>query len=199
MEDCTSEIELKAGDTIIVAPATGRFGSGAVTVALAMGASVVACGRSSAVLDSMTEAFGHTGRLSTVALTGDVEKDTKSLITASGNGGQGADAYIDFSPPTAAKSTHFSACLGALRPRGRAAFMGGVMGNVGINYALFMINSLRIQGRFMYDRWMVEQCIKLVEKGNLKLGEKGAGIKTVGKFGLGDVEEALRLAEKTSG
>lgn len=178
-----SEIELKAGDTVIVAPATGRFGSGAVTVALAKGASVVACGRSSAVLDSMAEAFAHTGRLSTVVLTGDVEKDTQSLIAASGNGGQGADAYIDFSPPTAAKSAHFSTCLGALRPRGRAAFMGGVMENIEINYALVMINSLRIQGRFMYDRCMVEQCIKLVEKGNLRLGERERGSRLWGSLG----------------
>lgn len=46
---------------------------------------------------------------------------------------------------------------------------------------------------------MVVQMIKMIEKGNLKLGEEGTGIKTVGKFGLDAIEEALELAKKESG
>ena len=51
----------------------------------------------------------------------------------------------------------------------------------------------------MYDRHMVVQMIKMIEKGNLKLGEEGTGMKTVGKFGLDGIEEALVLAKVESG
>jgi hypothetical protein len=51
----------------------------------------------------------------------------------------------------------------------------------------------------MYDRHMVVQMIKMIEKGNLKLGEEGTGVKTVGKFRLEEIEEALKLAKNESG
>jgi hypothetical protein len=51
----------------------------------------------------------------------------------------------------------------------------------------------------MYDRHMVAQMIKMIEKGNLKLGEDSTGVKTAGKFGLDEIEEALKLAKKESG
>ena len=47
----------------------------------------------------------------------------------------------------------------------------------------------------MYDREMVVRLIKMIEKGNLRLGEKWAGVKTVGKFGLEQIEEALEMAK----
>ncbi|CZR65710.1 uncharacterized protein PAC_15610 [Phialocephala subalpina] len=135
-----SEIDLKPGDTIIVAPATGKFGGGAVGTALAMGANVIACGRNASTLSIMSSVFAETGRLSTYVLTGDVEIDTKAL-TGLANNGKGADAYIDFSPPTAAKSTHIQACMGALRIKGKACFMGGVAGGVEIKYELVMMKT----------------------------------------------------------
>lgn len=51
----------------------------------------------------------------------------------------------------------------------------------------------------MYDRHMVVQMIKMIEKGNLKIGEEGTGMKTVGKFGLDGINEALKLAKSESG
>ncbi|PVH74073.1 putative isopropanol dehydrogenase [Cadophora sp. DSE1049] len=194
-----SEIGIKPGDTVIVVPATGRFGGGAVTTALALGATVVACGRNKATLKKMKAVFASTGRIETVILTGDAEEDTQLMVAASGNGGKGADAYIDFSPAEAVASTHITAALTALRPFGKAAFMGGIWGKVMLEYNAIMMKSLRIQGRFMYDRHMVVQMVKMIEKGNLKLGEEGTGIKTVGKFGLDAIEEALELAKKESG
>ena len=192
-----SEIGLLPGDTVIVAPATGKFGGSAVTTALAMGASVVACGRNEATLSALSSSFSTTGRISTVIMTGDVAIDTQSILTASGE--KGADAYIDFSPPQAAKSTHIKSAMGALKPRGRAVFMGGIQGSVAIDYRMVMRKSLRIQGRFMYERDMILQMIKMVEKGNLKLGEKGAGIKIVGRYGLEGWKEAAEQAKALSG
>jgi threonine dehydrogenase-like Zn-dependent dehydrogenase len=194
-----SEIDVRAGDTIIVAPATGKFGGSAVTTALAMGASVVACGRNASTLQTMSTLFSSTGRLSTVILTGDVAVDTKAMIAASGNDGKGADAYIDFSPPEAAKSNHIQAALAALRPKGRAVFMGGIVGGVEINYQMVMMKSLRVQGKFMYEREMIVRLIGMVENGNLKLGETGTGFKTVGRFGLDGIQDALIAAKDTAG
>lgn len=140
-----SQIGVRPGDTVIVAPATRRFGGGAVTTALAMGARVVACGRSETTLNKMKEVFAPTGRIETVVLTGDVEKDTQAMKLVSENGGNGADAYIDFWPAAAESSTHISAALAALRPFGKAVFMGGIWGNVQLEYNVIMMKSLTIQ------------------------------------------------------
>lgn len=55
-------------------------------MALAMGATVVACGRNEKTLNSMKETFdkSHPGRLRTVILTGDVDTDTKAMVATSG-------------------------------------------------------------------------------------------------------------------
>jgi D-arabinose 1-dehydrogenase-like Zn-dependent alcohol dehydrogenase len=192
-----SEINLLAGDTIIVAPATGRFGGGAVTMALAMGATVIACGRNTKTLSTMSSVFVDTGSLITYTLTGDAESDSANLIKLSNNG-QGADVYIDFSPASAIKSTHLKSCMAALRPKGKAVFMGGIQGNVEIDYNMVMMKSLRIQGKFMYEKEAVVQCIKMIEKGNLKLGEK-FGCKTLARFGLHDIDEGMDMAAKETG
>jgi len=193
-----SEINVLPGETVIVAPATGRFGGGAVTTALAMGATVVACGRNAATLKALKDQFAHAGRLETVILTGNAEKDAAQMISASGNGGRGADAFIDFSPAAAVNANHISAALAALKPFGRAAFMGGIWGKIEIEYNVVMMKSLRIQGRFMYSRDMVVRFIKMIEKGNLKLGQE-AGVTTVGTYGLDGIREALDVAKKESG
>ncbi|KAH8779119.1 isopropanol dehydrogenase [Hyaloscypha finlandica] len=194
-----SEIDVRPGDTVIVAPATGKFGGSAVTTALAMGASVVACGRNASTLETMSSFFSSTGRLSTVVLTGDIAIDTKAMVSASGNNGKGADAFIDFSPAVAKGASHINAALGALRQKGRAAFMGGIMGGVEIDYSMVMMKSLRIQGRFMYEREMIVRLLGMVEKGNLKLGEEGTNFKTVGKFGLDSIGKAVQEASKATG
>ncbi|TVY86041.1 hypothetical protein LAWI1_G007366, partial [Lachnellula willkommii] len=194
-----AEINLLPGETIIIAPATGRFGGGAVTTALAMGATVVACGRNEATLSAIKRTFAHTGRIETIVLTGDREMDTCAMISASRNQGKGADAFLDFSPPAAAKSTHIAAGMAALRPFGRACFAGGIYGGVEIDYLGLMMRSLRIQGRMMYSREMVVRFIKMVEKGNLRLGEEGSGMRTVGRFGLEGVDEGIEMAGREKG
>ncbi|KAI9640387.1 hypothetical protein NHQ30_011132 [Ciborinia camelliae] len=193
-----SDINLLPGETVIVAPATGRFGGSAVMVALAMGATVVACGRNEDTLAALRKTYSDTGKLEIVVLNGDQETDTRAMLAASGNGGKGADAYVDFSPNVAAKSTHIAAAMAALKPFGRAAFMGGIFGNIEINYISLMMKSLRIQGRFMYDREMVVRMIKMIEKGNLKMGD-GAGMKIIGKYGLDEIDEAMEIAKNETG
>ncbi|KAG9057380.1 hypothetical protein FS842_007081 [Serendipita sp. 407] len=194
-----SDIDVKPGDTVIVAPATGSFGGAAVTMALAMGAKVVAAGRNESQLKAMESLLGgiYDGRMATVKLVGDVEEDTKALVNATPRG-QGADAFIDFSPAAAAKSTHIKSCLMALKSFGHAAFMGGIREDVSIPYPLIMLKSIRIQGRFMYERASVLKLVAMVEAGLVKLGKK-AGVEVIGAYGLEDAEKALDLAEANAG
>lgn len=203
------EIELGPGQTLIVAPATGKFGGAAVAVGLAMGARVVALGRNKGILGRMEQIFGAQyppGRFLTVPISGNdspeaVQADTSALVTAIGgtnSSAAAADAYIDFSPSEAAKSPHITMCLSALRPFGRMALMGGIISEVSIPYPLIMFKSLRIQGRFMYERRQVETLVKMAEAGNLRLGstEEGSGVEIKGTVGLEGIERGMDLAEE---
>ncbi|KAL9130534.1 MAG: hypothetical protein Q9217_001302 [Psora testacea] len=128
-----SEIDVKPGEIVIVAPATGKFGGAAVSTVIAMGATAIAAGRNKAVLKSLESTYAATGRIKTLALTGDQAKDTEAFFILSPNRA-GADAYIDFSPPAAAKSTHITAAIGAVKSFGRVALMGGIKGNIELLY-----------------------------------------------------------------
>jgi D-arabinose 1-dehydrogenase-like Zn-dependent alcohol dehydrogenase len=183
-----SEIGVTAGETVIVAPATGKFGGAAVSVAVGMGATVIAAGRNTQALESLKQTFGK--RVVTVTLSGNVDTDKQALVAAAAGP---ADAYIDFSPPEAAGSTHIISSLSALKPFGRAALMGGIRGEISIPYSLLMFNNLRIQGRFMYERKHVQRLIKMVEFGNIKMGPEG-GVLVAGSFSLDMVEEAMEAA-----
>jgi len=191
-----ADLDVKPGETVVVCPATGKFGGAAVLTALALGARVVAAARNRDALERLVAPWRETGRASIVVMSGEAEADTKALKEAAG--GVGADCYVDFSPPQAATSTHISACLSALRPFGRAVFNGGSAGNVTIPYLQLMINSLQLRGRFMYEREHTVRLIKMVEAGLLPLGEK-VGFRTAARFGLDQIEEAMDVAEKESG
>ena len=188
------EIDVCAGETVVVAPASGFFSGAAVHMALGMGARVIAAARNEKVLSKMAETFKSTERFVPVILKSDIEADAAAIRTAAG--GKGADAYIDFSPPAAPKSTHLQACIMALRPFGRVALMGGVFSNVEVPYGIVMWNSIRIQGRYMFDREHALRVIKLVETRMLKLGPgENSGIQAE-TFKYKDVEKAL---DKTEG
>ena len=192
-----SDIEVKPGDVVIVAPATGKFGGAAVSAALGIGASVIAAGRNEKVLGAFERAYGSSGKIKTVVLTGDAAKDTENLKRLT-RGGKGADAYIDFSPPAAAESTHIGAAIGALRREGRVVLMGGIGGAISIPYWHVMHNNIRVYGRFMYERAQILQAIKMVERGNLPMGEEKSGVESI-HFGLVKFEEAMeKAAELTS-
>ncbi|CCA73130.1 related to ADH3-alcohol dehydrogenase III [Serendipita indica DSM 11827] len=207
------EAGVQPGETVIVAPATGAFGGAgqivssfhrlsnspvAVSVALAMGARVVAAGRNRDQLKNLSETIGNLygGRLTTVSLACDVEKDAEALKSAT-PGGKGADVYIDFSPPQASTSTHIASSLFALKPYGRAVFSGGITGQVSIPYQFMMLGNRKVIGSFMASRPAVHKLVGLVEAGSLVIGEKG-GVKTV-TFALEGLEEAFTVAAERTG
>ncbi|RYP55283.1 hypothetical protein DL768_000038 [Monosporascus sp. mg162] len=182
-----STINVKAGETVIVGPATGHFGGAAVEVASALGARVIALGRNQEVLSRLKATIP---RVEAVVLSGDIDKDTNAL-QAFGP----ADAFVDFTPTVAKNVTHISSAIRALRRRGRVALMGGTSEDVPVPYLSVMLNSIEIKGRWMYSRKELREMIKMVEHGVLKLGTS-VGHEVNGKFSLEDWDAALDTASK---
>ncbi|TGO25828.1 hypothetical protein BPAE_0072g00040 [Botrytis paeoniae] len=176
-------IDLKAGETAIVAPATGFFSSAAVEVALAMGAHVIAVSRNLSKLQKLAAA---NQRVEIVQTTGNYEEDL-ARIKALGP----VDAYLDLSPQEANGSSYIRACLMSLRDYGRASLMGVTTNDIDIPYMMAVMKNLTIRGQYMYEREDVKGLIKLVESGLLKLG-KAAGMETVGEFSIEQWDEGIK-------
>jgi D-arabinose 1-dehydrogenase-like Zn-dependent alcohol dehydrogenase len=76
--------------------------------------------------------------------------------------------------------------------------MGGIHGEIAIPYVLMVLKSLQVRGRMMHTRETMMRLIKMVEGGNIVLGEK-AGMKTVGSFGLDGIQKAFEMSERHTG
>ena len=181
------DIDLKAGETVIISPATGAFGGAAVLVALAMGAKVIAMGRNKEKLEKL--AAGN-DRIEVVPISGDTQRDVEALKSFGA-----VDVFFDISPPEAEKSTHITSAILALRHGGRISLMGGIKGNIPIPHSRFMHWNLTMKGKWMYEREDIKGLLKLVETGMLKIGERG-GVQLVGRFGLEEWEKAFTVAEE---
>ena len=182
-------INLRPGETVIVAPATGVYSGAAVEVASALGARVIAVGRSQEALARLAE---HIPRVHPVTLTGDAQKDAE-LLKPFGK----IDAYIDFTPRELESPTYLNSAIGALRTGGRVALMGFAYGNVSAPYAQMVLKSLTIQAKYMYEREDVKEVIALAERGLLPLGAR-AGHQVLGKFKLEEWEQAFTLSNEKS-
>lgn len=184
------DLNVQAGDTVIIAPATGSFGGAAVQVAVAMGLRVVAGGRN---LEALKKIAATSDRISIAHLKcDDLQGDLRTLQKF----GQ-IDAYLDISPPAAANRTHIESCLMAVKAYGKVSLMGGIRESVKIPYFLIMFRSLQLRGRFMYERSDVQALIKLYEQGLLKLGPAG-GYKESPIFALEEWERAFEKSEEIS-
>lgn len=182
-------INLKAGETVIIAPATGGYSGAAVEVASAMGATVIAVGRNSQTLQRLAE---YVPRVKTVQLTGDASKDADAMQKFGM-----ADAMLDFTPSTVDSPTHMKGCMMCVKPYGRISLMGGPTGDLTVNYFSLMLRNITIRGNYMYDRSAVNGFIQLVESGLLRLGQ-GSGVENVGEFPLEEWQSAMNAAEEHS-
>ncbi|KAK2042688.1 zinc-binding dehydrogenase [Colletotrichum somersetense] len=184
---------LRAGETVVVAPATGHFSGAVAEIAAQIGCKVVALSRSASKLEPL--ASRHP-RIAALELSGDEKKDV-AAISALAPGG--ADAYIDVSPPPATASPHHLAVsLASLRPFGRAVLLG-MMFDVKVNYMSLMARNITIKGQHMYTRAELVSLVKMVEAGVIKLG-KDAGHEIVDRgFSMEEWEEAIAVAEKATG
>lgn len=186
------DINLQAGETVIVAPATGPFGGAAVVVALAMGANVIAMGRNTSSLANMEERIGQPGRLKTVPITNDMEADLAAILKAAGGE---IDAYFDIGPREAVTSTHFTSAILALRQAGRVSLMGGYLHDVPNPYFPIVRKNIRIQGKWMYERSDIRDFFKLLNTGLLDLNI----CEVKGEYGLDSFKEAWDEAAETAG
>lgn len=184
------DVDLKAGETVVVAPATGNFGGAAVLVALAMGSKVIALGRN---LDALKRISATSERVDAVTITGDIQADAKSL----GQFGP-VNVFFDISPPEAAQSTHIKSGILSLKHSGRVSLMGGIREEISIPYSVVMSKNLQLKGKWMYEQQDIGALIKMVEVGVLKLGE-GAGVKVVDQFGLDEWDKAFTAAAENTG
>lgn len=184
-------INLQSGERIIVSPATGQFSAAAVDVAVAMGANVIASSRNAIELAKLKAMHP---RIETVALTGDLETDSKALA-AFGT----VDAVLDVGPPKATGSNSLAAAVSTLKPYGRISLSGGRTDeSIPISYMAAMINNWTIRGQFMFERADQLGVIRLAECGLLKLGEE-SGHHVVATYGLESYEEAMDKAVEMSG
>lgn len=182
------DIGVQSGETIIIAPATGRYGSAAVHCALAMGAKVIAVGRNGNVLSNIASV---SSRVQTVQLSTDVEKDTKAIVAAA----QGSiEAFFDMSPTAASESSHFQSCLRALSKGARVSLMGAVSPDVKFGYMDIMMKGLTIKGTWMCKREQTKRLIRMVETGVLPLGPR-AKMGPVKTFRLSQWEEAFKYVK----
>ena len=130
------DVNLQAGETVIIAPATGGFGGAAVLVALAMGARVIAMDRK---LESLAKLKKISNRVETVQITGNLEGEIAALARYGP-----VDAYLDISPPKVTNSTHVKAGIMSLRHRDRVSLMGGFIGDVAIPHRVVMLKDIEL-------------------------------------------------------
>ncbi|KAJ4118883.1 hypothetical protein NW768_010622 [Fusarium equiseti] len=181
--------DLHAGQTVIVAPATGHFSGAVVELAAQIGCRVVALTRSASKLELLTSRFP---RVIALELTGDEKGDTEAIRALTP---EGVDAYIDISPPAATESPHhLNVSISSLRSFARVVFLG-LMFDVKINYASLMVRNITIKAQSMYTREELASVIKMIETGVVKLG-KEAGHEIVERgFRLNEWERAVAVAE----
>jgi alcohol dehydrogenase len=180
---------LRGGDTIIINGATGYFGSGAVMLAVAMGAGrVVAVGRRQAALDALRGALGP--RVVPAAVSGDAAKDLGIIRHAAGGG---ADVALDLLGNAGSTSTTLSS-LRALNRGGRLVLMGSADAPLELSFREMLANDWEVVGQFMYDRTAPAQLATFAADGLLDLRKI-----IVTTFALADFKRAVEAAALMQG
>jgi alcohol dehydrogenase len=178
---------LEAGQCVMIQPATGHFGTAAVAVAIAMGASsVFAVGRNKSVLDELVKKFG--ARVKPVVVTG-TESDKEVYASLE------VDMSLNLYPP-GSRTDAIVHGLSALKSGGTLVLMGGVLEPIPIPYMEVMLKSITIKGQFMYPRSAVAKMIGLVEAGLLDLN---AFDEKMFKLMMYSKPWSLRLPRETGG
>jgi alcohol dehydrogenase len=180
---------LRGGQTIIINGATGYFGSGAVMLAVAMGAArVVAVGRKQAALESLRDTFGP--RVIPALVSGDAAKDLPIIRHAAAGG---ADVALDLLGAAKTTSTTLSS-LRALKRGGRLVLMGSAEVPLELSFREMLANDWEVVGQFMYDRTAPGQLATLAAEGLLDLKKI-----VVTTFALADFKRAVEAAALMQG
>lgn len=205
------DIGLQSGETIVVCPATGFYGSMGVQAAAAIGARVIAMGRNEDKLVKLKRDIEHhlpDAEIETVLITGDKDKDAASLRTFGA-----IDAILDITPSAATTSTHTRSAIKALRHGGRISVMGS---SHNIGAPEIMIKSIQVKGetsfpppernaandfiffagKMMYERHDIVHFTKMLER---RLFTKGHRLAETRAFALEDWKEALDIGAEYNG
>ncbi|KAF2651842.1 GroES-like protein [Lophiostoma macrostomum CBS 122681] len=186
------DIKLEPGETVVVSPATGGFGSAGVMVAIAMGARVIALGRNETKLAKLK---GHVrngtpgANIEAVKMTGDESKDT-AAIAAFGK----IDAALDLTPHAASTAHHLQAILSTLRQNGRCSLMG--VAEVTVNPWKVLSKNISLHGKLMYERDDMLLFIKMLERG---MFPRGKDFVTTKAFRLEDWKQGFETAAEYIG
>jgi alcohol dehydrogenase len=180
---------LRGGQTIIINGATGYFGSGAVMLAIAMGAArVVAVGRKREALERLRDTFGP--RVIPAVVTGDAAKDLAIIRHAAGGA---ADVALDLLGAAKSTSTTLSS-LRALKRGGRLVLMGSAEVPLELSFREMLANDWEVVDQFMYDRTAPGQLAALAADGLLDLTKI-----VVTTFKLADFRQAVEAAALMQG
>ncbi|MDJ0784658.1 MAG: zinc-binding dehydrogenase [Desulfosarcinaceae bacterium] len=179
---------LKAGQSVIIGGATGNFGAHAVLVALAMGASrVVPVGRKRSLLDQLRERDPE--RVFPSVLTGDVERDTASIVAAA----EGLpDGYLDITGGGGTEPV--LACIRALKKKGEIVLMGALQEAIQIPYVEIMVRGLTIRGNFMYPPHAPGDLARMIAAGRIDLSDL-----QIQTYPLGEAAAAIEAAAGMGG
>ncbi|MDI4234335.1 zinc-binding dehydrogenase [Bradyrhizobium sp. Arg237L] len=180
---------LRGGQTIIINGASGYFGSGAVMLAVAMGAGrVVAVGRKQAALELLRETFGP--RVIPAVVSGNAAEDLPIIRRAAAGG---AEVALDLLGNAGSTSTTLS-CLRALRRGGRLVLMGSAEAPLELSFREMLANDWEVVGQFMYDRTAPGQLAALAAENLLDLRQIN-----VTAFSLADIKRAVEAAALMQG
>jgi alcohol dehydrogenase len=180
---------LRGGETIIINGATGYFGSGAVMLAVAMGAArVVAVGRKADALEALRDTLGR--RVIPAVASGDAARDTATIRHASGGV---ADVALDLLGNAKSTSTTLSS-LRALKRSGRLVIMGSAEVPLELSFREMLANDWEVVGQFMYERTAPGQLARLAAEGLLDLSKI-----VVTTFKLADFRQAVEAAALMQG
>ena len=181
--------DLKAGETLVVSGATGGFGGAGVAVALAMGAArVVAAGRNQQALDDLARRYGP--RVRAARMSG-AEADDKRVIADAAGGP--IDLVLDFLPREASPA-QVATVATTVRQGGRVVLMGGVRGDLPLNYNWLMHHNVTLKGQWMYDRDAVPRMVGMIRSGLVDLS-----VFELTEFALAQANEAVAYAATNAG
>ncbi|KAL7928211.1 GroES-like protein [Trichoderma chlorosporum] len=148
-------IDSKAGETILICPATGVFSNGAIAIAQALGLNVIAGGRNSESLDKLKLRFPG---IQTIQLHSTPE-DTVTLQDLGP-----VDAFVDIGPAAATGASYPGACILSVRKGGRVCLIGGrADATLPVPYQFIMFNNITLRGSLKYDPEHVRELIQLAE------------------------------------
>ncbi|SEQ55905.1 MDR/zinc-dependent alcohol dehydrogenase-like family protein [Microlunatus flavus] len=180
--------DLAAGDSVVVAGATGQLGGATVLLALAAGAGrVVAFGRNRASLERLA---ALDDRVVPVAALADRAADAAALARALGGD---ADVVVDALGP-APTSDLTMAAYDVLRTDGTMVLVGGVRQSLPIPYSDLMHRRLTLRGSWMASNETAYATWRQVRAGLVDLD--ALQVTTVG---LNDPDQALAQAEAVRG